>query len=88
MVAQVAALYDVSRTTLYRLLHGERCPKDPHRPDRATSRIMPADEIEWWCEVAAAMKAAPPTGMAAASLSIASYRSSPNMASKRPTAGW
>lgn len=44
------------RATLYRLLRSERRPKDAHRADRGLSRTMPADEIEWWCEVVAAMK--------------------------------
>lgn len=57
LLAQTADLYGVSRATLYRLLRGEHRPKDAHRADRGTPRIMPADEIEWWCEVVAAMKA-------------------------------
>lgn len=56
-LAQVSDLYDVSRATFYRLLRGERRPRDPHRADRGTPRIMLAYEIEWWCEVVAAMKA-------------------------------
>lgn len=46
LLAQTADLYGVSRATLYRLLRGERRPKDAHRADRGTPRIMPADEIE------------------------------------------
>jgi hypothetical protein len=56
LMASTAELYDISRATLYRLLRGERRPKDAQRADRGQSRIMPAGEIEWWCEVVAAMK--------------------------------
>lgn len=56
LMASTAELYDISRATLYRLLRGERRPKDAHRADRGLSRTMPAGEIEWWCEVVAAMK--------------------------------
>ena len=48
LMASTAELYDISRATLYRLLRGERRPKDAHRADRGLSRTMPADEIEWW----------------------------------------
>ncbi len=56
MMASTADLYGISRATLYRLLRGERRPKDAHRADRGLSRVMPVSEIEWWCEVVAAMK--------------------------------
>lgn len=51
-----AQLYAVSRATLYRLLRGDRRPKDAHRADRGRPRSMPAPEIERWCEIVAAMK--------------------------------
>jgi hypothetical protein len=51
-----AQLYAVSRATLYRLLRGERRPKDAHRADRGCPRLMPPAEIERWCEIVAAMK--------------------------------
>jgi len=51
-----AELYAVSRATLYRLLRGDRRPKDAHRADRGRPRSMPAPEIEHWCEIIAAMK--------------------------------
>ena len=57
LMMSVAELYGVSRATLYRLLRGERRSKDAHRTDRGTSRVMPATEIERWCEIIAAMKA-------------------------------
>ena len=51
------ALYGISRPTLYRLLRGEHRPRDIHRVDRGQSRVMPATEIERWCEIVAAMQA-------------------------------
>jgi hypothetical protein len=51
-----AQLYAVSRATLYRLLRGERRPREAHRADRGCPRLMPAAEIERWCEIVAAMK--------------------------------
>ena len=56
LMASTAQLYAVSRATLYRLLRGERRPKDAHRADRGRPRAMPATEIERWCEIVAAMK--------------------------------
>jgi hypothetical protein len=51
-----AQLYAISRATLYRLLRGERRPKDAHRTDHGRPRSMPAPEIQRWCEIVAAMK--------------------------------
>ena len=56
LMASTAQLYAVSRATLYRLLRGERRPKDAHRADRGRPRSMPATDIEHWCEIVAAMK--------------------------------
>ena len=56
LMASTAQLYAVSRATLYRLLRGERRPKDAHRADRGRPRSMPATDIERWCEIVAAMK--------------------------------
>jgi hypothetical protein len=56
LMASTAQLYAVSRATLYRLLRGDRRPKDAHRTDRGQPRSMPAPEIERWCEIVAAMK--------------------------------
>jgi hypothetical protein len=56
LIASTAQLYAVSRATLYRLLRGERRPKDAHRADRGRPRAMPATEVERWCEIVAAMK--------------------------------
>lgn len=56
LMASTSQLYAVSRATLYRLLRGDRRPKDAHRGDRGRPRSMPAPEIERWCEIVAAMK--------------------------------
>jgi hypothetical protein len=56
LMTSTAQLYAVSRATLYRLLRGDRRPKDAHRADRGSPRSMPAPEIERWCEIVAAMK--------------------------------
>jgi hypothetical protein len=56
LMKSTAQLYAVSRATLYRLLRGDRRPKDAHRADRGCPRLMPAAEIERWCEIVAAMK--------------------------------
>jgi hypothetical protein len=56
LIASTARLYAVSRATLYRLLRGERRPKDAHRADRGRPRAMPATEVERWCQIVAAMK--------------------------------
>ena len=56
LLSSTAELYAISRATLYRLLRGERRPRDAHRADRGTPRVMPAAEIERWCEIIAATK--------------------------------
>lgn len=43
LMASTAELYDISRATLYRLLRGERRPKDAHRADRGLSRTRGDD---------------------------------------------
>lgn len=56
LMEATSGLYGVSRATLYRLLRGQRRPKDAHRVDRGKPRTMTASEIEKWCEIVAAMK--------------------------------
>ncbi len=56
LLLSTAELYAVSRATLYRLLRGERRPRDAHRTDQGRPRAMPAAEVERWCEIVAAMK--------------------------------
>jgi len=56
LMDSTAQLYAISRATLYRLLRGDRRPKDTYRSDRHCTRAMPAAEIERLCEIVAAMK--------------------------------
>ena len=56
LMNSTAQLYAISRATLYRLLRGDRRPKDACRSDRGCPRSMAAGEIERLCEVVAAMK--------------------------------
>jgi hypothetical protein len=56
LMASTGQLYAVSRATLYRLLRGNRRPKDASRADRGVTRVMPVDELEYICEIVAAMK--------------------------------
>ena len=39
LLSSTAELYGISRATLYRLLRGERRPRDAHRADRGTPRV-------------------------------------------------
>jgi hypothetical protein len=57
LMASTCSLYAISRATLYRLLREGRRPRDAHRSDRGRPRLMPAAEIERWCEIVAALKA-------------------------------
>ena len=56
LIASTAQLYAISRASLYRLLRGDRRPKDAHRADRGRPRAMLPAEIERWCEIIAATK--------------------------------
>jgi len=56
LVASTAALYSVSRATLYRGLRQQLRPKPLHRSDRGKPKIIPAAELERYCEIVAAMK--------------------------------
>ncbi len=55
-VAETARGYGVSEPTMYRAL-AERCrPKGLRRADRGTPRVLPADQLERYCELIAAIK--------------------------------
>ncbi len=56
LMNSTAQLYAISRATLYRLLRGNRRPKDASRADRGVTRVMPADELERVCEIVAARR--------------------------------
>ena len=86
LLSSTAELYAISRATLYRLLRGERRPRDAHRADRGTPRVMPAAEIERWCEIVAAMKVRTTNRRAAISPPSASSNSWSGTAWRRPMA--
>jgi hypothetical protein len=56
VVADMAALYGVSRATLYRGLRRQLRPQPLHRSDRGKPKVIPAAELERYCETIAAMK--------------------------------
>jgi hypothetical protein len=53
---EIANLYGISESTLYRALNDHNRPKPLRRSDRGKPRILPADEMEIFCEIIAAMK--------------------------------
>ena len=56
LVDGMAALFGVSRATIYRALRGQWRPKGLRRSDRGRPRKMPQAEMERFCEVIAALK--------------------------------
>jgi hypothetical protein len=56
MIAAAAALYGVSRATLYRGLRRQLHPRPLRRSDRGKPKVIPAAELERYCETIAAMK--------------------------------
>jgi hypothetical protein len=56
MITGAAALYGVSRATLYRELRRQLRPQPLHRSDRGKPKAIPAAELERYCETIAAMK--------------------------------
>jgi hypothetical protein len=56
MLQNAASLYDVSRTTLYRLLQQRVLPKPVRRAHRGQPCTMAVLELERYCEIIAAMK--------------------------------
>jgi len=55
-IAAVADLYGVSTTTVYRALTDFRKPHATHRADYGKSRLLPAADLERYCELIAALK--------------------------------
>jgi hypothetical protein len=49
-------LYGVSINSVYRALRERRKPKGLRRSDAGKSRILPTSEMEWYCQIIAAMK--------------------------------
>jgi hypothetical protein len=56
LVAATAGLHGVSRATLYRQLREDRRPRPAHRADHGRPRSMPAETLERYCELVAALK--------------------------------
>jgi hypothetical protein len=56
LVHDTASLYGVSATTLYRALRDRARPRAVRRSDRGTPRILPADQMQRYCEIIAAIK--------------------------------
>jgi hypothetical protein len=56
LVHDMASLYGVSATTLYRALRDRARPRAVRRSDRGTPRILPADQMQRYCEIIAAIK--------------------------------
>ena len=56
LVTNAAALYGLSRATLYRGLRQQLRPKPLHRSDRGRPKIVAAKELERYVETIAAMK--------------------------------
>jgi hypothetical protein len=56
VVKTFGELYGVSVNSVYRALRERGKPKGLRRSDVGTSRILPASEMEWYCQIIAAMK--------------------------------
>jgi len=55
MIHATAATYGVSDTTVYRALQARTSLRVVHRVDRGSSRVLPRDQLERYCELIAAM---------------------------------
>lgn len=55
-IAQVADLYGVSISSVYRQLRALHRPKGLRRADRGSHRVLPSNEVERYCEIVAALK--------------------------------
>ena len=56
VIREAAAAYDVSESTVYRALTHRPAPRAVQRVDQGTPRVLPADQLEQYCEVIAALK--------------------------------
>ena len=56
VMRETAALYGVSEATLYRALREQVRPRALHRLDKGKPRVVPAAEMERYCEIIAALK--------------------------------
>ncbi len=55
-IAAMANLYGLSATTVYRALNGFNKPQAVHRVDHGKPRVLPARQLEQYCELVAALK--------------------------------
>jgi transposase len=56
VIREVASVYAVSEATLYRALQRRPAPRAAQRVDQGTPRVLPAAQLERYCEVIAALK--------------------------------
>jgi hypothetical protein len=56
VIQEAAAVYGVSEATVYRALKRRPSPRATQRVDQGTPRVLPADQLERYCEVIAALK--------------------------------
>ncbi|WP_150781928.1 hypothetical protein [Pseudomonas fluorescens] len=56
LIASTSQAYGVSEPTLYRALAERVRPKALRRADRGVPRVLPAEEMERYCELVAAIK--------------------------------
>src|SRR5260370_13485805 len=56
IMQETANLYGVSEQSLYRALAQRARPRALRRSDRGTTRVLPQDKMEYYCEVIAARK--------------------------------
>jgi hypothetical protein len=56
VIQEVAAAYAVSEATVYRALQHHPSPRAVRRVDRGIPKVLPADQLERYCEVIAALK--------------------------------
>jgi hypothetical protein len=56
VIQEVAAVYAVSEATVYRALQRRPAPRAVRRVDRGIPKVLPAEQLERYCEVIAALK--------------------------------
>jgi hypothetical protein len=56
VIQEVATAYAVSEATVYRALKRRPYPRSVQRVDQGLPRVLPADQLERYCEVIAALK--------------------------------
>ena len=56
VIREAAAAYDVSESTISRALRHRPAPRAVQRVDQGMPRVLPAEQLEQYCEVIAALK--------------------------------